>query len=127
MKNKFSSGLLLCLYGAVTIATSVKPDAQYVTHSYSVSTNCSNASFTTGQISVTEGRIISPSVMSFYALGIPSETLNIGADISGELAPALTRTCLYTLDTSTPNVSVSVYTCDDNGIPACIVNLTHLD
>lgn len=127
MQSKVSSVLLLGVYALVTIATSYKRDGEYVTRSYSVASNCGNATMTTGQISVTEGRITSPSVMSFTVIGIPSETLNIGADISGELAPALTRSCTYSLDDSTPNVLISVYTCEDNGIPSCIINLTHLD
>ncbi len=118
----------MAFYGLITVATSYSPNQYgYETHSYMVSTNCSNATSTTGQISVTEGRIVSPSQTSFITFGIPSETLNMGEEISGELAPALTRNCEHSLDTSTINVVISVYTCKDNGITSCIVNFTHLD
>lgn len=129
-QSKLSSALLLGLYAIVTIATSVRPNGEdylFQTKSYSVSTNCGNATMTTGQITVTEQRITNPSDTNFLAIGIPTETLDVGSDISGELAPALTRTCAHSLDTSVPNTTISVYTCEDNGIPSCILNLTHLN
>jgi len=128
MKNKIFSAGLLGLYALVSIATSVAPnDGTYETHAYSVASNCSNASMTVGQISVTAGRITSPALTSFLSIGFPTEILSVGSPSSGELAPALTRTCVHTLDTSIPNTTISVYTCTDNGIPSCTINLTHLD
>jgi len=130
MKNRFFSVLLLLTYAAVTIATSVKPvGADYLqeTRNYSVTSNCGNASLTTGQISVTGATITAPSATTFLSTGIPTETLNIGEDVSGDLAPALTRSCQHSLDNTLPNLTISVYTCADNGIPACIVNFTHLN
>lgn len=130
MRSKIFSTLLLASYALVTIATSVKPNGtDYLaeTKNYNVASNCSNATMTNGAISVTSGNITYPTGLNFTIVGIPSETLTIGDNISGELAPALTRTCTYSLDNSTINVTISVYTCQDNGIPSCIINFTHLD
>jgi hypothetical protein len=127
MGSKLVSVVLLALYAAVTVATSQGDVPNFPTHNYSVSSNCSNASFTSGQISVTQGYISSPSGIDFRALGFPNETLSIGDSTSGELAPALTRTCAHNLDTSVINTTVSVYTCVDNGALSCTINLTHLD
>jgi hypothetical protein len=127
MQNKITSVLLLFLFGLISVATSYNGAKTYVTHSYSVATNCNNATMTSGQISVTEQVITSPSETNFMALGFPVQTLNVGDSVSGELAPALTRTCAHSLDTSTVNTVISVYTCSDNGTPSCTINLTHLD
>jgi hypothetical protein len=127
MVNKIYSLFLLFLYAAITIATSNSPLTDYPTFHYSVASNCSNATFTSGEITVTEAMITSPSNIDFRALGFPTEVVSVGQSSSGELAPALTRTCAHNLDTSVVNTTVSVYTCVDNGVLSCTINLTHLD
>ena len=125
MRNKIYSIFILSLYALVTIATSQKKEGLAAeTHEYAITSNCSNASVTTGTISLSSGTI---SNTDFRVYGFPNEALVVGEDSTGELAPALTRTCIHSLDTSTPTVTISVYTCSDNSIPSCIINLTHLD
>ena len=127
-RDKISSVVILLTYAAVTVATSQK-DAQnnlYQTHSYDVSSNCSNATYTSGAITVTGQTITSPASTSFFSLGFPVTEITVGQDVSGDLAPALTRNCTHAISTAL-NTTISVYTCTDNSIPSCTISLTHLD
>lgn len=128
MKLFLKSIIVLLPFALITLATSVKKDGDNFTipKSYAVSSNCSNASITTGQITVYGSEISSPTSTSFLNLGFPTSSVNVGSNISAELAPSLTRTCNHSSNTVS-NTTVSTYTCSDNSIPACLINLTHLD
>lgn len=128
MKNRVLPAALLFTYALVTIATSYKKDSVPLeSRSYSVFSNCGNATTTSGQVTVTGYEITYPAGTNFTAFGFPTQTMSVGSDVSGELAPALLRTCTHFLNTAVINTIVSEYTCTDVGIPACVINLTHLD
>lgn len=127
MANFVKSTLLLLLFASVTIATSKYKDSSALsTKFYSATSNCSNATFTTGNISVTNGAISSPSGINFLQLGFPSVILVVGQDVSSDIGGGAIRVCTHSSSVIS-NQTISTYTCSDNSFPACIINLTHLD
>lgn len=130
-KNKMLSSLksaaLLILFASVTIATSKLKDTPTLdTKAYSITSNCGNATFTTGIISVTDGSISSPSGVNFLQLGFPSVILVVGQDVSSDIGGGMIRVCTHSSSVIS-NQTISTYTCLDNSFPACLINLTHLD
>lgn len=126
-KNFISSVLILLPFFIIAAATSSVSTTTPVIRSYSITSDCSNATLTSGTITASDSAIISPANTTYLSIGLPLSTLIVGSEssISAEIAPALTRTCLYS--TITVGLSTSaVYTCADNLIPACVVTLTPL-
>jgi|GEM_PF-4198544 len=123
-KNFISSVLILLPFLIVTIATSSYKYVPII-RTYSVSSNCSNATLTSGTITATDSTITSPANTTYLSIGLPLANLIVGgaATISAEIAPALTRTCLHSL-VAVGSATNSVYTCADNSIPSCVVTLT---
>jgi hypothetical protein len=127
MSNFFKSAALLMLFASVTIATSKLKDTPTLdTKAYSITSNCSNATFTNGIVSVADGSISSPSGVNFLDLGFPSVILVVGQDVSADIGGGLIRVCTHTSSVIS-NQTISTYTCLDNSFPACLINLTHLD
>jgi hypothetical protein len=127
MANFLKSALILILFASVTIATSKLKDTPTLdTKAYSTTSNCGNATFTNGIISVTDGSISSPSGVNFLQLGFPSVILVVGQDVSADIGGGLIRVCTHSSSVIS-NQTISTYTCSDNGFPACLINLTHLD
>lgn len=129
-KNFISSVLILLPFLVIAAATS-NVTSTPVLKSYNVTSNCSNATLTSGTIVVETSNInspiVSPANTTYLNIGLPVASLSIGLEstISAEIAPALTRTCSY----STLIVGITtnaVYTCADNFIPSCVVTLTPL-
>ena len=120
--------LILSLFSITIVATSYKraDDSLFISKSYSATSNCANASFTSGIVSVRAGQVETPAGTTFLNLGFPSVTVSIGSDVSAEIAIALVRTCRYSQSVIS-NTTTSIYDCDDNGIPSCTINLIHLD
>lgn len=124
MISFLKSLLILIPFAIVTVATSQLQETK--TRIYSVTSNCGNASFTTGTITVNSNNIIeSPANVDFTNLGFPTASVVVGADSSGDLAPALTRTCTHS-SSVVGGTTVSAYTCSDNSIPSCTINLSHI-
>lgn len=128
MMQILKSLLILIPFAIVTVATSTAPkDANYtIPHSYSYTSNCSNATTTTGQISTYGDAIDTPQGMTFLNLGFPVSNMTVGQNVSGDLAPALNRVCNDT-DSAISGVTTSTYDCADNGAASCTITLTHLD
>ncbi len=121
-KNKILTTVIFSLYALITVATSKVTDAPQTTF-YSTNTNCSDATTSSGQvIEVSGDTIVTPSNIDFTNLGLPSEKLTIGSDVSGTIAPALNRVCTYSSSTVL-NVITHTYTCSDNSTPSCVVTL----
>lgn len=128
MMQILRSVLILIPFALITVATSVKdPNATYtIPHSYSYTSNCSNATTTTGQISTYGDAIDTPAGLTFLNLGFPVANMTVGQNVSGDIAPALNRVCNNT-DSSISGVTTSTYDCTDNGAASCVITLTHLD
>ena len=124
LKNKIYTFFILALYGLITVATSKADDPLTATNKkYTFTSNCSNASLLSGSIEVsTDGLIVNPSNIDFTNLGLPVANVSVGSDVSAQIAPALTRSCVYS-STTLSGVVTSTYTCADNSIPSCIINL----
>ncbi len=118
--------LILIPFALVTVATSVRdPNATYTTQlSFSYTSNCPNATTTTGQISTYGDAIDTPNGMTFLDLGFPVANMTVGQNVSGT-SGLVTRTCNNS-DSVISGVTTSTYSCDDNGVAACIITLTHL-
>lgn len=127
-RNFLSSVLILTPFIVISLATSKSDDSQSYA-SYAVTSNCSNATITSGTIVIqtsNSGRpIVNPANTTYLNLGLPKSNLIIGAEntISAEIAPALIRSCIYST-TQSGSVVSSVYTCVDNLTPSCVVTLT---
>lgn len=127
MANLIKNAFVLLLFASVTIATSKLKDTPSLdTKFYATSSNCANATFTTGNISVTDGSISSPSGVNFLQLGFPSVVLVVGQDVSSDIGGGVIRVCTHSSSVISGQ-TVSTYTCSDNSFPACLINLTHLD
>lgn len=119
--------LILVPYIAISLATSqVKPIVPVI-RSYTVTSNCSNATMTSGTITAADQNITAPPDTTYKSIGLPVSFLTVGESsvISGDIAPALNRACLYSTLT-VGSVVNSVYTCADNGIASCVVTLSPL-
>ena len=127
MLNLVKNTFILLLFGLITIATSKLKDIPTAdTKFYATTSNCANATFTTGNISVADGSISSPSGVNFLQLGLPSVILVVGQDVSADIGGGVVRVCTYS-SSVVSNQTISTYTCADNSFPSCIINLTHLD
>lgn len=126
MMQILKSLLILIPFALVTIATSVRdPNADYTTtRSYSYNSNCPNATTTTGQLSTYGDAISTPQGMTFLDLGFPVANMTVGQNVSGT-SGFVTRTCNNS-DSVISGVTTSTYSCDDNGLAACTITLTHL-
>lgn len=126
-KNLISSTLILLPFVVISIATSKQTTSSPVIRSYTVTSNCSNASLISGTIVASDDIIITPEGITYLNIGLPLSHLTVGKDstISAEISPALTRTCLYST-MAVGTTTNSIYTCSDNFIPACVVTLTPL-
>ena len=127
MLNFIKSAFILILFASVTIATSKLKDTPTLeTKAYSTTSNCANATFTTGIVRVTDGTVSSPSGVNFLDLGLPSVVLVVGQDVSADIGGGVVRVCTYSSNIVSGQ-TISTYTCADNGFAACLINLTHLD
>ncbi|MGZ3690581.1 MAG: hypothetical protein ACXVAX_03710 [Pseudobdellovibrio sp.] len=126
IRNKITTAFVLGIYALITVATSTSSTGpiDITAKNYSVASNCSNATVTSGQIEVSGDTIVTPSTIDFTNIGLCSPQITIGSDCSGTLAPALTRHCVYSSSNPTGLAVVSTYTCSDNSIPSCVVTLT---
>ena len=124
-KNFAYSVLILLPFVLVSLATSKKKDTAPVPLSYDLLSDCANATVTSGVITITEGVVTDPVNTTFLDFGLPVAELLPGFDnpITGEIAPALTRSCVYSFTTGTTH-STRTFTCSDNGIYACTFTLT---
>jgi hypothetical protein len=126
MMQILKSLLILIPFALVTVATSVGPKESFtLPKSFSYTSNCGNATTTTGQISTFGDAIDTPVGLTFLNLGFPVANMTVGQNVSGDLAPALNRVCNNS-DSVISGVTTSTYSCADNGLAACIITLTHL-
>jgi hypothetical protein len=126
-KNFANSLLILLPFALVSLATSKASDYSPTPLNYNLASDCANATVISGPVTVTDGEVTSPANTTFLDFGLPVAKFSIATEnpVSAEIAPALTRSCIYTLIT-TPNV-VKTYTCSDNGIYSCTVTLTRTE
>lgn len=129
MMQILKSLLILLPFALVTVATSVRdPNANYtIPHSYSYTSNCANATTTTGQISTYGDTIDTPQGMTFFDMGLPVTKMTVGqSPVSGDIGLGVTRVCNNS-DSVISGVTTSTYSCADNGFASCTINLTHLN
>lgn len=128
MKNFVQSVVLLLAIAAVTVATSNNEGKNLpVVRSYTVASDCSNATVTTGTLIATDNKVTSPLNTTYLNVGLPVSEMIVGGEttVTGTIAPALVRSCTYATVIVGANTTY-VYVCSDNAIYACTVSLTQL-
>lgn len=109
----------LMVTSVITIATSKAGDEVDIITFYGAASNCSNATITNQVIGVTDNMIVTPEGTNFTHLGLPKATLSIATETTTSgTVNAKTRVCTYSLDSSSG--TLHMYTCLDDGSPACI-------
>ena len=103
----------------VTVATSKVQD-EIDLKMYGAASNCGNASITNQVIGVNGNAIVTPDGADFMDIGLPQPYLSIATEtsVSGTIA-SVTRSCTYSLNSASG--TLHVYTCLDNGAPACVI------
>lgn len=130
-KNLISSVFILLPFLFVSLATSPSKDYKGDPINYTLQSDCSNASLTSGIVTIQwvyasrSDVIISPPDKTYLDIGLPYAQLDLGYDdiLTADIAPALTRSCQYSRVRANEVIS-HVYACSDNSIPSCTVTLT---
>ena len=126
-KNFSLSLMILLPFAVVSIATSKAKDSVPVVINYNLASDCANATVISGPVTITDQAVTSPANTTLLDFGLPVAQFSLFGEnpIVAEIAPALTRSCVYSLVTS-PTL-VNTYTCSDNGAYVCTVTLTKAD